>query len=65
MNKTLLSNINLDAPMFIALSQTVITAFVCFVKKKLSDYFPNRFSFPDIDVFSKGTIFAVSISHVF
>lgn len=46
--------------MFIAFSQTVITALVCYVKKKLSNYFPNKFSFPDIDVCSKGTIIAVS-----
>lgn len=60
-NKTLLSNINLNAPMFIAFSQTVITALVCYIKKKLSESFPNHFSFPDINVFSKSTIYAVSI----
>lgn len=64
-NKTLLSNINLEAPMFIALSQTVITAFVCCIKKKLSEVFPKQFSFPDIDVWSKNTFYAVSTIHYF
>lgn len=47
--------------MFIAFTQTVITALICFVRKKLSEYFPKKFSFPDVDVCSKSTIAAVSI----
>nr|XP_023011487.1 GDP-fucose transporter 1 [Leptinotarsa decemlineata] len=55
-NKTLLSNINLDAPMFIALSQTLITALICVLKKKLSRKYPGKFRFPDVDVWDWYTI---------
>lgn len=50
--------------MFINLSQTVITALICYIKKKLSQAFPKRFDFPDIEVWSKSTIYAVSTSFV-
>lgn len=46
--------------MFIALSQTILTALICYVKKKLSQAFPKHFDFPDIDVWSKSTLSAVS-----
>ncbi|XP_066144564.1 GDP-fucose transporter 1 isoform X2 [Euwallacea fornicatus] len=50
MNKTLLSNIDLDAPMFINLSQTLVTAFICFGKKMLSRLYPERLSFPEQNI---------------
>ncbi|XP_066253388.1 GDP-fucose transporter 1 isoform X2 [Euwallacea similis] len=50
MNKTLLSNIELDAPMFINLSQTLVTALICFGKKILSRLYPERFSFPEQNI---------------
>lgn len=59
-NKTLLSNINLDAPMFIAFTQTLITVFICLFKKQLSKMFPDKFHFPDTDVWDWYTIKAVS-----
>jgi len=49
-NKTLLSNTQLDAPMFINLSQTLITALICYGKKVLSKVYPSRFSFPETDI---------------
>lgn len=55
-NKTLLSNINLDAPMFINFTQTLITAVICYFKKSLSDVYPNKFKFPDVDVWDKHTV---------
>lgn len=55
-NKALLSDINLDAPMFIALTQTFITAGICFIKKFLHKLWPDRFYFPETDVFGKETI---------
>nr|AEE62032.1 unknown [Dendroctonus ponderosae] len=50
MNKTLLSHIELDAPMFINFSQTVVTALICYGKKVLSILYPNRFSFPEANI---------------
>lgn len=64
-NKTLLSDINLDAPMFIALSQTLITAFICYLKKILSILYPNKFKFPDIDVWDGQTLKSVNINSIF
>ncbi|XP_018578434.1 GDP-fucose transporter 1 [Anoplophora glabripennis] len=58
-NKTLLSDINLDAPMFIALSQTLITALICYLKKMLSVLYPNKFKFPDIDIWDGHTMKSV------
>ncbi|KAJ8946917.1 hypothetical protein NQ314_008716 [Rhamnusium bicolor] len=58
-NKTLLSHINLEAPMFIALSQTLITAFICYIKKNLSKMFPSKFRFPDIDIWDSYTVKAI------
>ncbi|EFA10140.1 GDP-fucose transporter 1-like Protein [Tribolium castaneum] len=55
-NKTLLSDISLDAPMFIALYQTFITAAICFVKKGLARVFPQHFSFPETSVWDAQTI---------
>lgn len=51
--------------MFIALSQTAITALVCYIKKKLSETFPKTFSFPDINVWSRSTIHTVGIKYMF
>lgn len=73
-NKTLLSHMDLDAPMFIAFSQTVITAVICYIKRVLSDVYPKHFKFPDVDVWDIYIIKAVSedilfknlfISHVY
>ncbi|CAG9822164.1 unnamed protein product, partial [Phaedon cochleariae] len=58
-NKTLLSDIDLDAPMFIALSQTLITALICYMKKSLSKLFPNKFRFPDVDIWDWYTVKAI------
>lgn len=49
-NKTLLTHIELDAPMFINLSQTLVTVFICYIKKILSKLCPQRFTFPDTDI---------------
>lgn len=56
MNKTLLSNIELDAPMFINLSQTLVTALICYGKKTLSILYPDRFSFPQKDIWDPQVI---------
>ncbi|KAF7267865.1 hypothetical protein GWI33_018947 [Rhynchophorus ferrugineus] len=58
-NKTLLSDLDLDAPIFINLSQTLITALICYGKKSLSKLFPSKFSFPDIDIWDKQIIKSV------
>lgn len=63
-NKTLLSDIDLDAPMFIALSQTIITALICYLKKILSILYPNKFQFPDIDLWDGHTIKSVNINSI-
>jgi GDP-fucose transporter C1 len=55
-NKTLLSEIDLNAPMFIALYQTLITALICFMKKGLAKVFPKHFSFPDTNVWNVKTM---------
>lgn len=60
-NKALLSDIDLDAPMFIALYQTVVTATICFTKKILARNFPEKFSFPDTNVWDSNTIRSVSL----
>ncbi|KAL1493015.1 hypothetical protein ABEB36_011160 [Hypothenemus hampei] len=49
-NKTLLSNIELDAPIFINLSQTLITVLICVAKKILSTKYPNKITFPQEDI---------------
>jgi GDP-fucose transporter C1 len=59
-NKTLLSEIDLNAPMFIALYQTLITALICFMKKGLAKVFPKHFSFPDTNVWNVKTMKTVS-----
>ncbi|CAG9862653.1 unnamed protein product [Phyllotreta striolata] len=58
-NKTLLSHIDLDAPMFINFTQTLITVLICYGKKRLSNVYPNRFKFPDVDVWDTYTLRAV------
>lgn len=55
-NKALLSDINLEAPIFIALTQTFITAAICFIKKSLHKLWPERVDFPETSVFGKETI---------
>ncbi|XP_060534743.1 GDP-fucose transporter 1 [Cylas formicarius] len=55
-NKALLSHIDLEAPLFIAFSQTVITALICYGKKLASRSCPDRVSFPDIDVTDPCTV---------
>ncbi|RZC32929.1 TBC1 domain family member 7, partial [Asbolus verrucosus] len=55
-NKTLLSDIELNAPMFIALYQTFITAVICFIKKSLALMFPHHVSFPETNVWDLNTI---------
>lgn len=64
-NKKLLSGINLDAPMFIALYQTFITSLICFIKLTLSKTFPGRFSFPETNVFGTQTIKDVIMLHAY
>lgn len=64
MNKALLSDINLEAPMFIALTQTFITAAICFIKKTLSHLWPDKVYFPETSVFGKETIKHVSSLHL-
>ncbi|CAH1973898.1 unnamed protein product [Acanthoscelides obtectus] len=58
-NKTLLSHIDLDAPMFIALSQTFITAAICYCKKQLSQLYPSKFKFPEVDLWDTHTLKAI------
>ncbi|KAJ8936962.1 hypothetical protein NQ318_015625 [Aromia moschata] len=58
-NKKLLSHIDLDAPMFIAFSQTFITAIICYIKNVLSKIYPNKFRFPDVDVWDWHTMKAI------
>nr|XP_022918312.1 GDP-fucose transporter 1 [Onthophagus taurus] len=55
-NKTLLSGLNVNAPMFIAFYQTVVSALICYFIKTLSTIFPNYFSFPDATPFKWKTI---------
>ncbi|XP_050310659.1 GDP-fucose transporter 1 [Anthonomus grandis grandis] len=56
MNKTLLSHIKLDAPMFINFSQTLVTALICYSYKVLSRLYPNKFRFPEADIWDPKTI---------
>ncbi|CAH0555856.1 unnamed protein product [Brassicogethes aeneus] len=58
-NKTLLSDLHLDAPFFINFSQTLITVLICLMKKQLSKMYPDRFSFPLTDVTDWYTIKAI------
>ncbi|XP_057651681.1 GDP-fucose transporter 1 [Diorhabda carinulata] len=55
-NKTLFSHIDLDAPMFVNFTQTLITAAICYMKKILSTTYPNTFRFPDVDLWDKHTL---------
>lgn len=61
-NKKLLSEINLEAPMFITFFQTVISILICFSMKSLSYVFPNALSFPETNPFELQTIKDVSIN---
>nr|CAI5842687.1 unnamed protein product [Callosobruchus analis] len=45
--------------MFIAFSQTFITAAICYCKKLLSRMYPTKFKFPDVDIWDKHTIKAI------
>lgn len=58
-NKTLLNDLQLDAPLFITFTQTVLTALICWGTKCLSRMFPGRFHCPDVDLFDWYTIKAV------
>lgn len=58
-NKKLLSGINLNAPMFIAFYQTVITAFICLLKKYASKRWPHKVSFPEVDLFNRHNIYSI------
>ncbi|XP_018334219.1 GDP-fucose transporter 1 [Agrilus planipennis] len=63
-NKALLSSIELEAPMFIALFQTMMSVFVCYCMKLLSKVFPSYCNFPDSSPFKKETlkeVFPVSV----
>ncbi|XP_063922866.1 GDP-fucose transporter 1 [Zophobas morio] len=55
-NKTLLSELELNAPMFIALYQTLVTTLICLMQKSLARMFPRYFSFPETSVWSMKTI---------
>ncbi|KAF2882993.1 hypothetical protein ILUMI_23172 [Ignelater luminosus] len=55
-NKTLLSQIDLDAPMFIALFQTLTSALICFSMITLSRVFPQWFKYADSSPFSMQTV---------
>lgn len=54
-NKALLSDIDLDAPLFIAFYQTVITALICILIKNFSSMF-TEWQFPETKVFYWQTI---------
>ncbi|XP_044753867.1 GDP-fucose transporter 1 [Coccinella septempunctata] len=58
-NKGLLSGIELDAPMFIACYQTLVTALICYIKQLLNKRWPTKVSFPDTDVWNIQTISSV------
>jgi len=58
-NKTLLSHLDLDAPMFINLSQTLVTALICYIYKLMSKFWPSRFKFPDTDIWDPHVIKAI------
>ncbi|KAK9887664.1 hypothetical protein WA026_023785 [Henosepilachna vigintioctopunctata] len=65
-NKALLSGIKLDAPMFIACYQTLVTAFICLVKQLLNKQWPTKVSFPETNVWNAHTIKTVlPVSFVF
>lgn len=64
MNKTLLSNIELDAPMCINLSQTLVTALICYGKKMLSILYPDRFSFPQKNIWDPQVIRQVRLIYL-
>ncbi|GJQ76000.1 hypothetical protein Trydic_g18054 [Trypoxylus dichotomus] len=55
-NKQLLSELNLDAPMFIAFYQTVISALICYIMKILSKLYPDKIRFPESKPFHLETI---------
>lgn len=55
-NKTLLSELNLDAPLFIAFYQTVISALICYFVKVLNRLYPDKVRFPESHPFRWETI---------
>lgn len=55
-NKTLLSDLNLNAPMFIAFYQTVMSALICHIMKILSKLYPSKVRFPESKPFDLETI---------
>ncbi|KAI5748889.1 hypothetical protein M8J76_002908 [Diaphorina citri] len=46
LNKTLLSELQLDAPIFVTWYQCLVSAIICFVLCQLSQQYPKNFSFP-------------------
>lgn len=56
-----MSGLDLEAPLFIALYQTVITALICAGKLALARAFPQRFSFQETSVFGSQTMRTVSV----
>ncbi|VDM33523.1 unnamed protein product [Hydatigera taeniaeformis] len=48
-NKWLLSNPDLDAPLFITWSQCLVTVVLCIILSKISSAIPEKLSFPNID----------------
>ncbi|GLV32708.1 neuronally altered carbohydrate [Carabus blaptoides fortunei] len=55
-NKTLLSTINLEAPLFITWYQCLTTVFICSIMKILHQYFPNSIQFPESQPFNTSVI---------
>lgn len=55
-NKTLLSSLNLNAPLFVTWSQCVISTLICILLSVTSDIFPNFIHFPKSAPFSSDTI---------
>lgn len=61
-NKTLLSTdkLDIDAPIFIAWFQCLVSAIICFTLSRLSKLFPSVVQFPDGSPFNLITVKKVS-----
>lgn len=55
-NKTLLSSLNLNAPLFVTWSQCVISTIICILLSVTSDIFPKIINFPKSAPFASDTI---------
>ncbi|VDD77089.1 unnamed protein product [Mesocestoides corti] len=66
-NKWLLSNSDtlVDAPLFITWFQCLVTVCLCIGLSKLSNFFPNKFSFPGLDYSWRTAIRIMPLSCVF